>query len=753
MHHRCAFPLLALCVWLAAALPAPSGAEIAVYGFELDVDEARERLLIFADAPLVPELIPVDERTLMVSLPGAVLDPTAPTQIQPVTQGTVQRVTAFDRADATAPPGVRVVIQHRPGAPPRLEQRASVVALDFEPRPRAPADADTIPVAYRNAPMQKVVTDLARATGQSLIFDEALSGLGVITIEGPPRVSRGEALALLDSVLLLRGFAAVPAPGGGRKIVPISGDTGPWVAAAALPDSDAPVTTLLRLKTAKATDLVSVVSPYLGSAATAAAFEPTNSLILSGPASRLRRLRTAIEALDQIEIGAPVIWSLQYADPEAVADQLTEILGERELPLAVGDARTRSLLLRIQPDAVEEARALVDRLDRPDRGAAELEVIPLRFADAETLAEQLNSLRDDTPTDEARDPTARQVGLRGLPFDVVADHATRSLVVRADASTFATLLDVVRSLDRAPASVRVRATIATVDLGDGLDLGVDFLAPLTPNPKSPQDLLAAVLSNPSGGGIPQGPSESLPFIARWSRSPLLFPIVDPITGEEVMLEIPREQVSITANKHTVRTNMLMNPELLASSGEENELFVGDNIPVITARNAGEGDVANPLRVSQNVERYDVGTRLRVKPTVGVEGVVVLELEVEQSSLRPSVAGSVDAVGPTIGQIQVTSTIRLHHGDVAVIATSAQPTVVRSETGAPWLKDIPVLGNLFRATHEEQMDRHLLIAVQAEILRPEAVDLARALARELGPLDPADRLKSEPPRSALSQAQP
>jgi type II secretory pathway component GspD/PulD (secretin) len=64
--------------------------------------------------------------------------------------------------------------------------------------------------------------------------------------------------------------------------------------------------------------------------------------------------------------------------------------------------------------------------------------------------------------------------------------------------------------------------------------------------------------------------------------------------------------------------------------------------------------------------------------------------------------------------------------------------METETGVPWLEDIPVLGFAFRTTSEQTMRRHLLIAVQAEILRPEARELAERLARELGPLDPAAR---------------
>ena len=118
---------------------------------------------------------------------------------------------------------------------------------------------------------------------------------------------------MIDSLLLLRGFAAVPGPGGARKIIAINGSPSPWTPDAQLPDSDAPVTTLLRLENANATDLVPVITPYLGTNSTAAAFEPTNSLILSGPASLLRTLRIAIDALDQRAAGAPLIWPMRVA--------------------------------------------------------------------------------------------------------------------------------------------------------------------------------------------------------------------------------------------------------------------------------------------------------------------------------------------------------------------------------------------------------------------------------------------------------
>ncbi len=653
-----------------------------------------------------------------------------------------------------------------------------------------PGRGDTIRIAYKNAPMASVVSDLARATGVSLIYDEKVGELGSVTIEGPPKVSREEALALIDSLLLLRGFAAVPGPGGVRKIIAISGSPSPWTPNAKLPDSDAPVTTLLRLENANATDLVPVLTPYLGANATAAAFAPTNSLILSGPASLLRTLRIAIDALDQDESGAPLIWPMRVARAETVAEQLKEIESDLDVPFVSSDERLNAVLLRVRPGETERIRDLVDRLDRPAQGAARMQVVKLRYADPEELAEQLAGLRSDTGASEATG-ASRRAGLRGLPFEVAADLPTHSLVLSGPPEAIEAVLDVVSELDRLPASVLVTITIASVDLDDRLDLGIDYLIPLT-NPKQRDDLVAAVLVNPSGGGlsaIDPAPSVALPFVATFTKDPLLIPIVD-ADGVATVLPIPRGG-SITMNGAVVHTDVLMRPELLLTSGHEHEIFAGDNVPIPVAAGAGTGTTTGigtttgtgttgtgttgtgtsptetgttsgignaalaaesetggagtgttgtgtdpfggtGLAVSQNIERKDVGTTLRVTPTVGERGGVMLELRVEVSSLAESVAGPVEEVGPTIRDTTIESTIRLAGGEVAVIATAAQPELQRTKTGIPWLMDIPVLGWAFRTTTERTLNHHLLIAARAEILRPESRDLADRLARELAP---------------------
>jgi type II secretory pathway component GspD/PulD (secretin) len=287
------------------------------------------------------------------------------------------------------------------------------------------------------------------------------------------------------------------------------------------------------------------------------------------------------------------------------------------------------------------------------------------------------------------------------------------------------------------------------DLDDRLDLGTDYFIPTLTNPKAPDDLIATVIQNPSGGGIPTAPSTDRPIIAAITRAPLLVTLVDPTTNQTVTIPLPREKASISMNGRTVNTDTLLRPNLLITSGDEHEIFAGDNIPIPVSNTGsstttGGTTTSEPsLVVRKNIERQDVGTSLRLKPTVGEQGGVTLGLHLEVSELGESDAGTVEEVGPTISQITIESTIRLRNGEVAVIGSTARPLIQKTEVGVPWLKDIPVLGWAFRLTQDESRKRYLLIAARAEILRPESRDLADDLARVLGEPPPAPAATAAP----------
>ncbi len=606
---------------------------------------------------------------------------------------------------------------------------------------------DEILLDGKDVEIADVVERIGRHTGTPLIFDDTLQGR--ITIMAPEPFSSAEALALLDTLLLMRGFVALPSPGGPRAIVRIEGAPWPFVADLAEVSGDQPVTTLIRLHAISAQTLLAALAPMLGAATLGQVHAPTNALILGGSTARVTRIADVVRALDARGGEQIFLRRLLFADVEETAAQLQAAYGEDGLVAVWPDTRTQTLGMRAKLELVPVLRDFLSRVDRPALGRGVLHVLPVQHADPEVLAEILRALQQgDTAGVAGRgDPVtdgASRVGgeLSGRALSVVVDPPTHALILQAEPETARIVHELVAELDRPPRQVEVEVAVREVATGTGLELAFDYFLPLT-EPSEPDDLIAFFAGMPTGpsalfGGTPventldPNPLTSLPpvdtsLLARFTRSPVIIPVIGP-GGVPIPVAVPRETAAITAEQRQIFARMLLRPRLLLISGEEHEIFVGENVPILTE----QANATDPLQVRQNVERQDVGVVLRVKPTLGELGSIVLDLQLEVSALAPSQAGATSEVGPTIRERVLTSTIRLEHDRVAMIGWQTGPVQVKLETGVPFLKDIPWIGWIFRATDERTLHNHLLISVTAWSDDTQVRALAELLRNALGP---------------------
>jgi general secretion pathway protein D len=747
--RRSALLLALLAPALLGAAQAPRSAPVAVYGIELDALGERERVLVFAEQPLEGRLEEQDSETLLLVIPGAVLDPSAPARVAGAPDAGVRMVTAEEAAGA-AGPELRLRIARTPGPPAELTRRGATLAVELA-RPRR-ARADGIPMKFTSANLAEVVDKVGRATGERFIYDESLQGL--VTLTSPHLVSPEEALELLHTVLLMKGFAAVPTPTGARKILPLGeGVAGaPWSLAAPTGTSDVLTVTLLRLRDASAESVVAALQPWIGGTALAIAHPPGNALILAGSDARLKQLLTLVDAIDQASDRPLVVRRLRHRSAADAAGLLLAAMGKADAARpgveAWPDERTGALVLRAPPEQMVEARAFLEEIDQPVRARGQVEVIPMRYADPEAMAALLGNLQagaGDAPAAIAGEGgITAQAGLQGREFSVAVHVPTHALVVHSDPETLGILQDVIDELDRPPPTIAVEVIVLEVTTDDTLDLGFDALIPVT-TPKSPKDLIANVLMDPTGGGFLQpGAGAGPAYAARFTRAPLFLPVVDAEGNPLAPLEVPRGTAVLTANQGRTNVTTLMRPHLRMLAGEEQEIFAGNNVPIpvstvspaatTTTPTPTTPATSSPFVTSQNIERQDVGVSLRVKPTVGEVGGVRLELELEVTALAPTAisadAGSVDEVGPTIRQRRLTSTIHLRDGEFAVIGLAREAAFGRASVGVPWFKDIPILGWAFKATTDSGIQTRLVIAAQARIERSSEEQVASSIRQRL-----------------------
>jgi general secretion pathway protein D len=407
------------------------------------------------------------------------------------------------------------------------------------------------------------------------------------------------------------------------------------------------------------------------------------------------------------------------------------------------DERTNQIITRAPPGKLEAIRSTIEQLDRPTEGEGRMRVVRILNRDVEQVGELLLNLQKGGAGQARRSPQdlpsgGAGEGLAGRIYSVTVDPATRSLVLISDPETLTVLLEVIAQLDRLPARIAIDILVFELYRPRSFEIGLEYFLPLL----VPSSATSPAVFLSSGGssvinstgilstGVPSLPSSGDYIFGRYTRAPLQLSF-DPGGGADpITILVPREDVAFKAGEFQAETNILMRPHILAMSGEEHEIFVGSEIPVPQGSSAPAETEFGSLTNRQIIERRDVGIELRVKPTLGAQGRVILDLQIKISELQSSIAGSVEQVGPTFTQRTLESTLILGEGEYAILGTSSGGADLDIKTGVPFLKDIPFFGSFFGSVKKTRIETDFLVVVEASIMRSPSEDVADTIRRRI-----------------------
>ncbi len=173
---------------------------------------------------------------------------------------------------------------------------------------------------------------------------------------------------------------------------------------------------------------------------------------------------------------------------------------------------------------------------------------------------------------------------------------------------------------------------------------------------------------------------------------------------------------------------LAEPLLVAASGEEATFLAGGSFP-------------RPTTVTENGVAYtdtEYGVKLSFTPHVLDEGRISLQIATEVSDIDVSVSialGS-DISIPGLTTKRTTTNIDLPSGGTIMISGILEEDMDNFIDGMPFLKDIPVLGALFRSTQFSRNQTELVIVVTAYLAKPINDSAGPALPTD-GILPPSD----------------
>lgn len=164
--------------------------------------------------------------------------------------------------------------------------------------------------------------------------------------------------------------------------------------------------------------------------------------------------------------------------------------------------------------------------------------------------------------------------------------------------------------------------------------------------------------------------------------------------------------------------------------EEAKITIGQNVPFVTGQyaNTGTGGTINPF---QTIERKDVGITLRVRPQIGENGTVRLQIYQEVSSVvNQNVSqGVADATaGLVTNKRSIESSVVVDDGQIIVLGGLMQDQFQNNRDKVPVLGDAPLIGGLFRSENRNRTKTNLMVFLRPVVMRDQDATMRFSLDR-------------------------
>ena len=309
-------------------------------------------------------------------------------------------------------------------------------------------------------------------------------------------------------------------------------------------------------------------------------------------------------------------------------------------------------------------------------------VFDLNYADAIEITESLKILVQSLDSE----------------VSLSAHESSNQIVLSGPENSVEIISKLVEDLDRAPRQVYLDAIIAEVSEETAAKLGLQFSV-------NSNNISASSVTGVSGVNI--GTAASDAFLAGAAGGVLAL-------GRGTNL-VPDIGVMLTALQGDTDNRILATPSLMASENKESIILVGQNVPFITGQFTNEG--TNGSGPFQTIQRQDLGTSLKLKPKVGANGTIIMEIWQETSRIDQSTPGLSDIV--TVKR-QISTVVSANDGETIAIGGLKIEQQEIGVSKVPILGDLPLIGKAFRQEVTNSVSRNLVV-----FLRPTLVSTQKA----------------------------
>lgn len=599
------------------------------------------------------------------------------------------------------------------------------------PAPMALAQSQVLNL--QDADIRVFIQDVAQATGQTFIIDPRVQGKVSISSREP--LSRNELFEVMLSTLRANGLVAVPAGSGVYRITPEDG-------AAAQPFSLSGAggygfsTQVFRLRNIDAVSAAETLKPLIGRQGVVMPSPRGNLIVVADYTDNLARIRSLLAQVDQDRTLTETI-TLKSSSAREIAGVVNQVLNPPGAEPAARNAivslvvvdSSNSLILRGEPEAVRPMLDLIADLDGRAEASGDVRVINLQHASAEQLLPVLQQLvgqspaapEGETPGIGAQPGQTATAGGMGRRANIARYPGANAIVIAADPDTQRVLGEVIRQLDTRRRQVLVEAVVVELSDNAAQQLGVQFaLAGIngssipfsaTNHSNAAPNILSLAAAAAGERNLPEE-SSALAALRQTALESVLG-ARGMITGGYGLSGDALFGFIINAVKNDTASNLLSTPSVMTLDNQEASILVGQEIPITTGEVLGDTN-NNPFRT---IQRQNVGIQLDVKPQINAGGAITLYLRQEVSSISGPVS---EASGELIlDKRAIETTVAVDDGAIVVLGGLLDRNERSTVERTPLLGDIPGLGNLFKATSRQNVQRNLMVFIRPTIINSAA----------------------------------
>lgn len=518
----------------------------------------------------------------------------------------------------------------------------------------------------------------------------------------------------------------------------VSGRTLPEV-----PISHRPLFQLVELQSIRVNDVISLLNvAFKSDALTIQSDSARNAVILMGRPEMVRQALDAIRVFDRPSMRGRQSARLEpaFVTAEELAKRLVEVLGAEGygaslysgsgggggsilvLPLT---AANTVLVFAGDKAVLEHTVEWARSIDRPNptAGSDGLFYYMVKNTRAEEISKTITGIRSGSKTrDPSRDAIdGSEVGVTRSPEPATAtltaaasaaaggdlakgtltlDEPRNALIYQGSATDWGRLLPLIQQMDKAPRQVMIEVTVAEVTLTNDQEFGVAWLANNADLGRFNGNISSGVLSGAGGAGL------------------------------SYLLDVGGQtRASLKALASQDRISVLSTPRLLVKSGEEANLDVGTEVPTISSQATSGIISGGDSGIIQTVQYRKTGILLSVKPVVYSDDRVDIELRQEVSEALPIGADST-VNSPAIFNRSYSTSLSLKDGSAILIAGLMSQRQTNGNSGVPFLKDVPLLGNLFKTQKQGRNKTELVLMIVPYIIETDtqAEELTRSLSQ-------------------------